>query len=323
MVLMNKEKRECVYCRKKNVIKKGRQKIRFGFKQVFYCKDCKRRFIDEGLSNKMYSTKIIVNSLSYYNLGNTLEETAKLVNKQFRVRISKSSVFEWLNEFRWLGYLKLRDGILKKYGKSVLVNKQFVHNGLAYNFRYHKGKLGLCQFEGVINYVKGFENGCPKFFNDIENRCSQLKVDIDVVKKTSEDDVCRIAELALGMCDRRSERHMVVENFMLINDNRTIAVEVPVWLWEKNFDFGISGHVDLLQVRDGKGYVMDYKPDARKENTKKVGSQLYFYASGLSFRTGIKLGNFRCVWFDDRNYFEFNPMEVKVRFPGSKWRSGR
>lgn len=319
---MKKERKIC-NCGSKEVIKKGRPKNKFGVKQMYYCKCCNKMFSDKKLDNKMYGSKVIVNSLSYYNLGNTLNESVKLVNKQFKVKISKSSVFGWLKEFKDLcGYWKLRDGVIGEYGKDILVNKTFEHNGLAYNFRYHKGKLGLCGLDKLVGYVKGFENGCPKFFDDIDNRCSKMKIDIDVDKDSVGSDVCKMAELAIGVCDNNRERHSAVENFMLVNDEHSVVCELPVWLWEKNFDFGISGHIDLLQVRDGMVYVMDYKPGARKENSKKVGSQLYFYASGLSFRTGLGLEKFKCVWFDDKDYFEFSPKEVRVRFPGSKWRSG-
>ncbi|MFH1127050.1 MAG: hypothetical protein ABIG84_07820 [archaeon] len=109
---------------------------------------------------------------------------------------------------------------------------------------------------------------------------------------------------------------------MLINDSSTIACEVPVWLWEKNINQGISGHVDLLQIRNGLVYILDFKPDAILENEQKVASQMFFYASGLSFRTGIKMKNFRCAWFDNRHYFEFEPSKAKVKFSGSEWRHG-
>ncbi len=56
---------------------------------------------------------------------------------------------------------------------------------------------------------------------------------------------------------------------------------------------------------------------------KLVASQLFWYASGLSFRTAIPLRNFVCAWFDNYNYYEFNPKEAKIRFLNSKWRSNR
>jgi hypothetical protein len=63
--------------------------------------------------------------------------------------------------------------------------------------------------------------------------------------------------------------------------------------------------------------LLDYKPDAKRENRKTVASQLFLYASGLSFRTKIPLAKFRCAWFDQNNYYEFNPDEqnfsVKIK----------
>ena len=99
---------------------------------------------------------------------------------------------------------------------------------------------------------------------------------------------------------------------MLINDSSTIACEVPVWFWDKKLDMGICGHIDILQIRQGKIFVLDYKPDAGKEKEDKVASQLYLYASGLSFRTGLPLQSFRCAWFDEHMYYEFNPMEANT-----------
>jgi len=109
---------------------------------------------------------------------------------------------------------------------------------------------------------------------------------------------------------------------MLINDFSTIVTEVPVRFWEKNLDLGICGHIDLLQ-KNNRIYVMDFKPGAKREKYIKVASQLFLYASGLSFRTGIPLDRFRCAWFDDSIYYEFNPKDAEIRFPCSKWRSDK
>lgn len=99
---------------------------------------------------------------------------------------------------------------------------------------------------------------------------------------------------------------------MLINDSSTIAVEIPVWLYEKSLDMRMSGHIDVLQIRRGNIYVLDYKPEAEKKNENEVVSQLYWYATGLSFRTKIPLSYFRCAWFDDNVFFEFDPNQLKM-----------
>jgi len=94
-----------------------------------------------------------------------LQESAKLVNRRFKVRVSKSSVHTWIKEFKNIcTYHKIRDKILKEYGKDIIVSKDFVHNDLAYNFKYHKAKLEILAYlyPSLINYIKSFEKGCPK-----------------------------------------------------------------------------------------------------------------------------------------------------------------
>ncbi|PIZ57486.1 hypothetical protein COY23_01320, partial [bacterium (Candidatus Torokbacteria) CG_4_10_14_0_2_um_filter_35_8] len=248
---------KCLNCGSSDIIKKGKRKTKFGFRQFYYCKNCKKGFIDSKLLHKTYGPKVIVSAVSYYNLGNTLERSAKLTNRRFKVKISKSSVSQWLKEFRDIcTYYKARPRVLKNYGKEILVSKTFKHNDLAYNFKYHKPKLEiLCSDNGLlslIKYIKDFKRGCPEFFDDIENRCSQTKIEVSTKKESRYNNACRLADLALKSCRSNSERHTAVENFMLINDSATIACEVPVWLWEKNLDMGISGHIDVLQVRSNK-----------------------------------------------------------------------
>lgn len=90
---------------------------------------------------------------------------------------------------------------------------------------------------------------------------------------------------------------------MLINDTATIAAEIPVHLNYNNQL--LTGHIDLLQLKFDKLYVIDYKPEAVKE--KQVQSQLYLYTLALSKLTEIPLKHFICAYFDDKNYFEFLP----------------
>jgi transposase-like protein len=308
---------KCPKCGGEDVIRKGTRKVKLGIRQFYYCKNCGGSFVNRKLTHKTYNPKIIVNAINSYNLGNTLEEAAKLTNSRFKVNVSKSSVHSWLNEFKNIcPYHNLRTEILKKYGKDIMVTKTFEHNGLNYNFKYHKGKTDiLCNHHPPLaEYLKGFENGCPEFFENNE-RCSQLKIDITPKKSGSYNLACKLAGLALKAAGNNKERHTLIENFMLINDSSTIACEVPVWLWEKNINAGVCGHIDILQIRNNKIYILDYKPNANRENEKKVASQLFLYASGMSFRTKIPLTEYRCAWFDEHNYYEFNPADAKVKYP--------
>jgi hypothetical protein len=57
---------------------------------------------------------------------------------------------------------------------------------------------------------------------------------------------------------------------------------------------------------------LDYKPAAENQNALKVASQLYQYASALSFRTRVPLKNIRCAWFDEESYYEYSPSEANI-----------
>jgi len=41
---------------------------------------------------------------------------------------------------------------------------------------------------------------------------------------------------------------------------------VPVWYWDKDKNIGVCGHIDILQVKYGKAWILDYKPNAEQEN---------------------------------------------------------
>ena len=103
---------------------------------------------------------------------------------------------------------------------------------------------------------------------------------------------------------------------MLEKDNKTVAVEVPIWLEPDEIEFyeelfqtneQLTGHIDLLRIEDEKIWVWDYKPNAQKE--KFASTQVFFYALMLSKRIGLPLDKFRCGYFDSNYTYVFNPNE--------------
>jgi transposase-like protein len=307
----------CPYCKRSSVTKKGKRKEKQGANQKYYCKLCKKTFVQRECKNKTYSAEVIREALSLYNQGFTFEEAAKALNKRFKITTTKSSIQRWIKEYQDIcTYAPLRTTLSKRYGKDIIVSKNFYYQGLAYNFKYHKGKLEVLgeRFPSLVSYIRRCEAGCPPFFNAIENRCSQLQLEVTIEKTVSENLLCRRAALALCNFPTKKKRHSLIENFMLINDDATVAVEIPVWLWEKNLHLSIAGHIDLIQISHGYVYILDYKPDAAGEKDEHAASQLYLYASGLSFRTSIPLSRIRCAWFDDKEYFEFEPTKAEVHY---------
>jgi len=70
-------------------------------------------------------------------------------------------------------------------------------------------------------------------------------------------------------------------------------------------DEPLSGHIDILQQRFTKIHILDYKPDANK-NDKASAEQLFLYALALSKRTGIPMRKIAYAYFDDKNYFQLS-----------------
>ncbi len=128
---------------------------------------------------------------------------------------------------------------------------------------------------------------------------------------------------------------------MLNCDTYTIAAEVPVWMERNvpqasrlpsaskekdkaggtpavqpsNFEritdnpelCSVAGHIDLLQNKFNTLYILDFKPNAAKEQKRKVATQLNLYALALAKRAHLSLEEIRCAWFDEEDFFSFKP----------------
>ena len=308
MTIRNVEDFKCPICNKKDIVYNGWNQN----KQIYYCKNCKKKFIRTELKNNNYNSTIIISAISYYNLGNTLDEVVQLINKKYKINVADNIIYSWIKDYyKICNYQKIRSYILKNHNGGIIDAFSFNHHNLTYNFMFHKPKLKfLCdKYPNLLNYILKMKELYPRNFFNKDKKHSNLKLDIDFRREGRYNQACKLADFSLRACNKNFERHKVIENFMLINDSSTIACEVPVWFWEKYFDVGICGYIDILQIRRGNIYVLDYKPDDSKDNEENIASQLFFYASGLSFRTKIPLMKFRCAWFDQNNYYEFNPWE--------------
>jgi transposase-like protein len=297
----------CPKCKSKNVIKKGIRKTRFGLVQIYQCKKCIRLFRNKSLPYITYHPRIIYQALNHYNLGFSLQKTSSLINKQFKVKTSKTTIHSWVKKYQSLCPIVSFRNQYKNSG-DVVFKKSFKHENLPYEFIYHKYKLhryAARRFPALVSYIRGFEQGCPDEFFEIGERCSQPKFKVDVKVKSQVNLACRMADFAVCAKRNNRDRHSLVENFMIINDTATIACELPVWYWEKSIDSGVTGHIDMVQIRGGNVVILDYKPGAKRD--RKAAKQLYHYAVALSFRGKVPFERIRCAWFDESGYFEYSP----------------
>jgi hypothetical protein len=131
-----------------------------------------------------------------------------------------------------------------------------------------------------------------------------------------------LAALGLLLARKTRDRHPSVQDFMLANDSSTIACEVPVYLTEEEINYykskgffvtlpesrrPITGHIDVVQARNGFIHLLDYKPKARDIDPV---NQLVVYALAFASRTRLPVKAFKCAWFDEKDYFEFFPLQA-------------
>jgi hypothetical protein len=310
----------CINCRSQDIVKKGSRKLARGIKQVYFCKSCHKRF-SYGLSKKKFDIYPIVDAVCAYNRGHSYSGACEFAARKHKVLVGKSSVERWAKEYS-LGFLDIRDKIISKYGSGCVVEKAFNHSGLVYNFMLHKGKLKeFCKFSGLKNFLFGVTKGVDeKVFAG--ERCSQSSENISCAVDVAENaKLNMVVGNMLKIVRNNKKRHALVENLMICCDRDTIAVEVPVWYWDKIQNRGVCGHIDVLQVKFGKVWILDYKPDAAKENFSNVMSQLYNYALALSFRANVPLNVIRCGWFDAAKVYSFSPAKALVGMAHDSGRS--
>lgn len=292
--------------------KAGTRNTRHGNIQKFYCRRCNRHFCGSPIPRRQYSAATILGAVTAYNLGHTLEATKVHVARRFRTKVPTTTVHAWIKQFAPIcTFTRLR----KRFSLSpdeVLQSRTFSHKQ-EYKFAFHRMKTNLfCkkQFPAIRRYLWHIAEACPNelFQRSDGARCSDgdlPELSLRLVRKDT--NAVQLAKLGLLLAKHSRDRHPAIQAFMLANDSATIAVEVPVYLYphealDLHLTGALTGHIDVLQIRGDKVWILDYKPEARREKRAKY--QLYLYARALSARTRIPLWRFAFAYFDDRDYFE-------------------
>ena len=392
----------CPYCGSTDFTRRGfRQKLREKV-QLYLCSSCQKTFTPNLSKGKHFPMQVVIDAVSIYNLGYSLEQTSQLVQNRCGAYVPPSSLSEWLSEFKELcRFSRMREYALKKCKpKDMVIQATLAHRQL-YRYRFHRPKCELIikddfkhrRFGPLQEYLEMVPGECPHQYFQVGLRASEAPLTFSKTqmivrsKHNLANDLCTFA---LQGVKERKERHESVQKFMLCNDSVTVATEVPVYLNKDDIEHmqtqlgfqiftkenlkanndqctksnlqsskrdpfipvaggrdddasvGVStqnmnnelkiktcdsnslkiencelkisqiprlvtGHIDILQIRNGQIHILDYKPNADKERPIE---QLTLYAMALSRLTGLRLFEFKCAWFDEKDYFEFYPLHV-------------
>src|SRR5712664_3748615 len=99
----------CPHCNSKFTIKKGRRQNRYRILQVFQCRECLYKFTAAAGKNKTYPPRAILETVSIYNLGNSISETQRTIRKRLHVDIPEGTIRSWIRPHKPLmAYARLR-----------------------------------------------------------------------------------------------------------------------------------------------------------------------------------------------------------------------
>ncbi len=329
----------CPYCYGTDFVKTGFRLKKFEKIQVFYCNHCEKKFTPLVTIGKTYPVSIILQSLILFNKFIEPGEISRLINEKYGFKITPQTITNWINEYeRLIPFKRMREYLKRKgdFNLKEMVAEQKLFHQQIYDFKYHRFKTNLLLEEDFKNYkqkaIKDFLEliiaECPhQIFKESSLRASEFKnvFNLDgvriIAKKNRANEMARFVMQAVA---NNKERHKAIQDFALFCDSVTIAVETPVLLDKDDVDHFramlnfnvplelkdnavITGHIDILQLRNGIVHIMDFKPSAKKY---KPVEQLTIYALALSRLTGLRLHSFKCAWFDENDYFEFFPLHV-------------
>ncbi|KAB8123650.1 hypothetical protein D3W54_04880 [Komagataeibacter medellinensis] len=323
----------CLYCKGKDIIRAGHRHNKRTTVQLWWCHDCARVFSPHPAKGKVWPLSIILEAVRLYYLGYTRAQVAERVKEKTGLILPERTLSWWLAELRELTtYTYFRQELLSEFQPKRAVRTQRLHHKQTYYYATHYAKLWALLHEerngaffALRDFLAEMNRSCPHGLFQGEHRASQDRASYDLTGteiRASHNLACRIAGLVLQSVTDRRRRHDTLQRFMLATDSVTVAVEVPIFLLPEDIsalrtrhgsgiplstDDPLTGHVDFLQIRNGKIYILDYKPNAEKERPI---AQLMTYALALSSRTGLDLFSFVCAWFDEEHYFEFYPRQV-------------
>ncbi|MFH1152111.1 MAG: PD-(D/E)XK nuclease family protein [Nanoarchaeota archaeon] len=326
----------CPYCNGK-ITKRGLRKKKFEDVQRYYCEKCDKSFISAITKNKTYPLRVIMDSLTLHNQLVSLDAVSSIMKERYGISITSKIISHWLKEYEnYTPFLRMRDFVSKNYNRKEILEETKLFHKQIYNFKYHRAKLDLIlneefrhyRFKPLQEFLELAIAECPhQIFQNSTKRASDYKnifnlEGVKIIKK--ENTAVKFANFVTQAVSNNKLRHEMLQDFMIANDTVTVAAETAVLLnsddirhlrHELNFEVPISledgeyitGHIDLIQIRNGSIYLMDYKPSASKE---KPIEQLTLYALALSRLTGIRLYHMKCAWFDEKVYYEFFPLHV-------------
>src|SRR3989344_5648084 len=315
----------CPYCSSKEFVKRGTRKKTLEIVQLYLCRNCNRTFTSQFIKGRHFPMNLVIEVLNYYNLGFGLEETCKMLHQKFNASPEASTLGNWIEKYSELcRYSRLRPFATKMFKPEDTVETTSMAHRQIYRFRYHRAKMKILledykhrNFGPLKEYLENVSSETPHQYFQDGLRISEIKTKFDkeqMIIRSKNNYANALAKFVLQAVKENKFRHEALQRFFIANDSVTVASEVPVYIKgediehmqnqlnfkitedlkkfeNKNGKILMTGHIDMVQVRNGMIHLLDFKPNASKE---KPIEQLTWYALALSRLTGLRLYEFKC-----------------------------
>jgi hypothetical protein len=148
---------------------------------LFLCRSCGRAFTvgPRAIRNKTYPLPEILEALSLYNRGNTLEATADKISSRYGHQVAPSTISRWLSEHPALTtYRRNRDRGRRLFTPTQVIRTHKLYHRQVYEFAYHRAKLAFlkdgtldnkrasgktstARFSSLADFLESVPHTCP------------------------------------------------------------------------------------------------------------------------------------------------------------------
>src|ERR1700738_3356046 len=123
-------------CNSKFTIKKGRRLNRFRVLPIFQCRECLHKFTAAAGKNKTYTPRVILETVSTYNLGNSISATQRVVRKRLHVEIPEGTIRSWVRAHKpFTAYARLRALGSRLFNTDEMIRSFLLRHKQVYRFQ--------------------------------------------------------------------------------------------------------------------------------------------------------------------------------------------
>ncbi|MFH2022041.1 MAG: hypothetical protein ABIJ33_02030 [Patescibacteria group bacterium] len=266
---------KCPYCLSTNHKKRGFRQKKLERVQLYLCLNCQKTFTPQITKGKHYPLDIMLDAISTYNLGYSLEATCKIINRRqasqqaenhlvesldkqtevYTITLQPSTLSHWLEETTELcRFARMRQYALKKYaprdlpdGRRAMVATATLAHRQLYRYRFHLAKCQLIiaddfkhrHFGPLREFLQMVPGECPHQYFQDGLRASETPMTFSkkqMIVRAKQNYATRICSFVLQSVKDRRQRHEALQKFMLANDSVTVATEVPVYIMRDDLE---------------------------------------------------------------------------------------